>query len=230
MRYTRIGVVLTVLSLISSVAAPRLVAQQREAEVLLQRAMHTEQVEGDLERAIELYGQLLADHANVRPVAARALLRLGLCYENLGRGVLPAIGGGLYDKAAQLWNAPATALDMIQENAREMSESNWAARQPAFGSMKSPAQISAEEEKYGPMRDRPANAFLRGIGKSITEPVAAFLLGSPQGNVGQAPSSPAAVDIGALDAQLLQQYTPLQIMQMSDQEKSEAIEKIRLGG
>ena len=85
MRYTRIGVVLTVLSLISSVAAPRLVAQQREAEVLLQRAMHTEQVEGDLERAIELYGQLLADHANVRPVAARALLRLGLCYENLGR-------------------------------------------------------------------------------------------------------------------------------------------------
>jgi len=85
MRYTRTGSLFSTLAILVVFAAPPLVAQQRDAEVLLQRAMNAEQVEGDLEQAISLYREIVQRHGSVRPVAANALLRLGLCYERLGR-------------------------------------------------------------------------------------------------------------------------------------------------
>jgi Tol biopolymer transport system component len=56
-----------------------------EAEVLLQAARHKELVAGELENAIGIYKKILTDHAGNRPVAARALVGLGQCYEKLGR-------------------------------------------------------------------------------------------------------------------------------------------------
>jgi Tol biopolymer transport system component len=56
-----------------------------EAEVLLQAARHKELVAGELENAIGIYKKVLADHAGNRPVAARALVGLGQCYEKLGQ-------------------------------------------------------------------------------------------------------------------------------------------------
>ncbi len=54
-------------------------------EVLLQAARHKELVAGDVESAIGIYKKVLADHAGNRPVAARALVGLGQCYEKLGQ-------------------------------------------------------------------------------------------------------------------------------------------------
>ena len=65
--------------------ASSVVAQQRDAEVALQQAMQVEQVQGDLERAIRLYQDIIAHHGDARAVAAKALLQLGQCYEKLGR-------------------------------------------------------------------------------------------------------------------------------------------------
>jgi tetratricopeptide (TPR) repeat protein len=59
-------------------------AQQRRAEVALQQALHVEQVEGDLQRAISLYRRIVAEHTTDRPVAAQAQLHIGLCLEQLG--------------------------------------------------------------------------------------------------------------------------------------------------
>jgi len=56
-----------------------------EAETLLQAARHKELVAGELEEAIGIYKKILADHAGHRPVAARALVGLGQCYEKLGQ-------------------------------------------------------------------------------------------------------------------------------------------------
>ncbi len=84
MRYTRLIAVVTMLLLAMVVATSHLLAQQRDAEVLLQQAKHAEQVEGNLEQAISLYSQLLEDHPDVRDVAAKAQLHIGLCYEKLG--------------------------------------------------------------------------------------------------------------------------------------------------
>jgi Tol biopolymer transport system component len=56
-----------------------------QAEVLLQSALHKEMVDGELEQAIDLYKKIVATHGSNRPVAAKALLQIGQCYEKLGK-------------------------------------------------------------------------------------------------------------------------------------------------
>ncbi|MEK7404527.1 MAG: tetratricopeptide repeat protein [Acidobacteriota bacterium] len=65
-------------------AAAGLAAQADDAGVLLQRAIRKESVEGDLKGAIELYKKVVAGAAKNRAAAAKALLRLGECYEKQG--------------------------------------------------------------------------------------------------------------------------------------------------
>lgn len=52
--------------------------------VLLQEALYQEQTAGDLDKAIELYGQVLEQAAEVERLAARATYQLGLCYLKKG--------------------------------------------------------------------------------------------------------------------------------------------------
>src|SRR6476620_7237298 len=59
-----------------------LAAQSGDADVMLQRAIRKESVEGDLKGAIDLYKKVAA--AKNRSAAAKALLRLGECYEKQG--------------------------------------------------------------------------------------------------------------------------------------------------
>jgi len=54
----------------------------RSAEVQLKAAEHKQQVEGDLKGAIEQYRKLA--QGRDRAVAAKALVRMGQCYEKLG--------------------------------------------------------------------------------------------------------------------------------------------------
>jgi tetratricopeptide (TPR) repeat protein len=70
-----------VLVMAIAMAAP---AQTGDIEVMLQRAIRTESVEGDLKSAIDLYKKIIARAATNRSAAAKALLRLGQCYEKLG--------------------------------------------------------------------------------------------------------------------------------------------------
>jgi len=53
-------------------------------EVQFQRAVQLETVEGNLSAAIDLYKQVIRSNGNNRTVAAKALLRLGGCYEKQG--------------------------------------------------------------------------------------------------------------------------------------------------
>jgi Tol biopolymer transport system component/Skp family chaperone for outer membrane proteins len=76
-----IGLVLAVSLLAASQAAEK----SQSAEVLLGAALHQEEVEGNLEAAIKIYQKLLADFPGNRPLAAQAHLRIGMCYEKLGR-------------------------------------------------------------------------------------------------------------------------------------------------
>jgi Tol biopolymer transport system component len=60
-------------------------AQERSpAEVRLQAALHAEEVEGNLTRAIELYREVATRYGRERDVAARALFYLGRTYEKQG--------------------------------------------------------------------------------------------------------------------------------------------------
>jgi Tol biopolymer transport system component len=58
--------------------------QAADPGVLLRAAIEKEEVDGDLNGAISLYKQIITNNGNKRAVAAKALLRLGGCYEKQG--------------------------------------------------------------------------------------------------------------------------------------------------
>ena len=51
---------------------------------LFQKGLVQERVKGDLDEAIKIYERILKDFPKDRPVAAKAQLHIGLCYEKLG--------------------------------------------------------------------------------------------------------------------------------------------------
>ncbi len=52
----------------------------KSASVLLQEGMYAEQTKGDLEAAIKIYEQIIADSSAERPHIAQAMYHLGMCY------------------------------------------------------------------------------------------------------------------------------------------------------
>ncbi len=76
--------ILIAVVVIAVLALPAAVAQKADqADVQLKAAIQKEVVDGDLKAAIELYNKV-AQSSN-RAVAARALVRMGQCYEKLGK-------------------------------------------------------------------------------------------------------------------------------------------------
>jgi Tol biopolymer transport system component len=57
---------------------------QQSAEQLYQSGIYKEDVEGKLEEAIAIYGEIIKTYPQNNPVAAKALFHMGLCYEKLG--------------------------------------------------------------------------------------------------------------------------------------------------
>ena len=61
------------------------VALQDRGNDLLQQALVKERAEGNLKEAIRIYGQIVQKYGANRPLAAKALLQMGRCYERLGQ-------------------------------------------------------------------------------------------------------------------------------------------------
>ena len=60
-------------------------SMQQSAEQLFQSGLYAEEVEGDLQKAIGIYMQVLEKFAEKKEIAADAQLHIGLCYEKMGR-------------------------------------------------------------------------------------------------------------------------------------------------
>ncbi len=58
---------------------------QQKAGVLFQSGLYQEQVKGDIDAAIKIYERIIINFPRNRPVAAKALLHIGLCFEKLGK-------------------------------------------------------------------------------------------------------------------------------------------------
>jgi Tol biopolymer transport system component len=58
--------------------------QEQQAQQLLSEAVYEEEVNGELEKAIELYQKIVTEFPNNRSVAAKAYFHMGMCYEKLG--------------------------------------------------------------------------------------------------------------------------------------------------
>jgi Tol biopolymer transport system component len=80
-----IAVVSSIAILGALVSISGIARQADDPGVMLRAAIEKEEVDGDLQGAIELYKQVVAKYADNRAIAAKALLRLGGCYEKLGR-------------------------------------------------------------------------------------------------------------------------------------------------
>jgi len=59
--------------------------QQESAKELVEKAIYLEETKGDLEKAIEVYSQIVKEFPDERAIAAKAQLHIGLCYEKLGK-------------------------------------------------------------------------------------------------------------------------------------------------
>lgn len=60
-------------------------SNQQNAKQLYQSGLYKEEVEGDLQKAIELYQKILEQFPDNREIGAKALYRVGICYEKLGK-------------------------------------------------------------------------------------------------------------------------------------------------
>ncbi|MBA7630908.1 Tol-Pal system protein TolB [subsurface metagenome] len=59
-------------------------ALAKPPSVLLREGLYAEETEGDLDAAIKVYERIIINFPRNRPVAAKAQLHIGLCYEKLG--------------------------------------------------------------------------------------------------------------------------------------------------
>ena len=60
-------------------------SMQQSAEQLYQAGLYAEEVEGDLQKAIQIFSQIIDKFGDKKEIAADAQLHIGLCYEKLGR-------------------------------------------------------------------------------------------------------------------------------------------------
>ncbi|UCC84477.1 MAG: tetratricopeptide repeat protein [Gemmatimonadota bacterium] len=75
---------ISVAALVFVIAAMSAAYAQETAEELYQAGLYQEEVQGNLESAIDLYRRIVEDFPDNRPVAAQALMHIGLCHEKLG--------------------------------------------------------------------------------------------------------------------------------------------------
>jgi len=87
--------------------------QEKLAQKLLSEAVYQEEVNGDLNKAIKTYQQILSQYPDNRKVSAEALLHLGLCYEKLGLDVARQTYRDVISKYSEQADKVAMARDRI---------------------------------------------------------------------------------------------------------------------
>ena len=60
-------------------------AMAQTAEELFQKGVQLEEVKGELEKAINIFKQVVEKNSQNKPLASKSLLRLGQCYEKMGK-------------------------------------------------------------------------------------------------------------------------------------------------
>ncbi|MCJ7629208.1 MAG: tetratricopeptide repeat protein, partial [Longimicrobiales bacterium] len=127
MKLHRVVSAVSALILLLVFSAP--ILAQETAEELYQSGLYQEEVQGNLDRAIDLFGRILIRFPDNRAVGARAQLHIGLCYEKLGQQeaqqAYRRVIADFPDHASEV----AVARDRLADIERSLAELN---RQPTF--------------------------------------------------------------------------------------------------
>jgi Tol biopolymer transport system component len=86
-------------------------AIQQKAAQLYQSGVYAEEIEGNLQKAIGIYEQVLKQFPDSRDTAANAQLHIGLCYEKMGA----AKAQEAYEKVIRNYPGQAAAVAVAQE-------------------------------------------------------------------------------------------------------------------
>ena len=81
------------------------------AEELLPKAIQLEEVKGELEKALEIYQTIVREYPDNRPVAAKAQLHIGMCYEKLGKQAAQKA----YQKVVESYPEQTEAVNLANE-------------------------------------------------------------------------------------------------------------------
>lgn len=169
-----------------------------------------------------------------QPTAAPAMTNAQRTVQNrdAGYGAIPAAydaftRAGIYglDWAGDMAMQPIRTLTRsVREGSAKMRTQEWKDRQPSFGSSTSPAFRRESLEKYGPPEDRPAAAFLRGVGEYSMD----FMFGGNRGSakIPQNVTAPSHIDFSVIDAALMQKFGAMKVAMMSSSEKQQAYEEM----
>ncbi len=146
MNSLRVIIVVLALALVGAASA----YAQETAEEIYQAGLYQEEVQGDLERAIAMYGRILDEFPESRAVGAKAQLHIGLCYEKLGVRRAQQAYQRVIDDYPEHRNEVAVARARLADLNHALAELN---RQPTFRKI----EIASE----------PQNGVLSPDGKSL---------------------------------------------------------------
>ncbi len=104
-------------------------SSQQTGEELFEKAMYMEEAQGDLQKAIELYKQILKQFPENREIAAKAQLHIGLCYEKIGLKDAEEAYLSVIKNFPEQTNEVAVARDRLAGIERSFSKLE---RQPKF--------------------------------------------------------------------------------------------------
>jgi len=99
-------------------------SSRQTAEELFEKAMVMEEAQGDLQKAIGLYEQVLKQFPENREIAAKAQLHVGLCYEKLGLQEAT----NAYQKVVQNYGEQKEAVAQARERLSRLTQPD---RKPA---------------------------------------------------------------------------------------------------
>jgi Tol biopolymer transport system component len=110
---------------------------QQTPEGLLRSGIYAEEVQGDLERAIDIFRSILTDHPESRAVGAKAQLHIGLCLEILGLGEAQQAYQKVLDDYSDHRDEVVVARERLATLHRALEELN---RKPTFRKIQIPSR------------------------------------------------------------------------------------------
>lgn len=114
---------------------------QQTAEQLYQSGIYKEKVEGELEKAIEIYEQILKDFPENKSTAAKALYHIGLCYEKLGNQEAQKA----YQRLIEEYPEQIQEVTLAKERLASLVKTAEAVpHKPTFRKIRIPTEISGE--------------------------------------------------------------------------------------
>jgi Tol biopolymer transport system component len=120
---------------------------QQTAEQLYKSGVYKEEVEGELEKAIEVFEQILADFPENQAVAAKALYHIGLCYEKLGNEEAQKAYQRLIDEYPGQKTEVALAKERLQNLFKSVES---LPHKPTFRKILIPTKITAGDIRLSP--------------------------------------------------------------------------------